>query len=396
VLYCERVCYSSDLTQAYAEDMGAKVTDPLTRGRGARKRMTLLIVIQEYSSPSSYYVKISMYIYILMEAVEFFMELIVLMPFYNEEKQIPISIDRLIPLLDPLKIEYCLLLVDDGSKDGTWDAISDGVKRHPDKVRGLRLSRNFGKEAAICAGLDAADADAVILMDGDLQHPPECIPEMLRLWREEGYDIVEGVKSSRGKESLGSRINAVVFYGLFHKVSGFQLANASDFKLLDRKVVLKWREFTEHSTFFRGLSAWLGFKRVSFPFEVADRQTGQSRWSIRKLISLSVNAITSFSAMPLQLITTIGLVFMLGALALLIQTLFNFFTGHAANGFTTVIVVELVIGACIMISLGLIGTYIARIFDEVKNRPRYVVSEDTIVSAAAIPSDRPSADREES
>ena len=324
------------------------------------------------------------------------MELIVLMPFYNEEKQIPISIDRLIPLLDPLKIEYCLLLVDDGSKDGTWDAISAGVKRHPDKVRGLRLSRNFGKEAAICAGLDAADADAVILMDGDLQHPPECIPEMLRLWREEGYDIVEGVKSSRGRESLGSRINAVVFYGLFHKVSGFQLLNASDFKLLDRKVVLKWREFTEHSTFFRGLSAWLGFKRVSFPFEVADRQTGQSRWSIRKLISLSINAITSFSAMPLQLITTIGFVFMLGALALLIQTLFNFFTGHAANGFTTVIVVELVIGACIMISLGLIGTYIARIFEEVKNRPRYVVSEDTIVSAAAIPSDRPSADREES
>lgn len=323
------------------------------------------------------------------------MELIILMPFYNEEKQIPITIDRLLPLMDPLNIQYSLLLVDDGSKDGTWAAISAGVSRHPDKVRGLRLSRNFGKEAAICAGLDAADADAVILMDGDLQHPPECIPEMLRLWREEGYDIVEGVKSSRGKESLGSKMNAAVFYGLFHKVSGYQLANASDFKLLDRKVVLKWREFTEHSTFFRGLSAWLGFNRVTFPFEVADRQTGQSRWSLRKLASLSINAITSFSAMPLQLITTIGILFMVGALALLIQTLVNFFTGHAANGFTTVIVVELVIGACIMISLGLIGTYIARIFEEVKNRPRYVVSEDTGTSDKTVLSPFTSSDRED-
>ena len=355
----------------------------------------ILFVIQEYSSPAPHYVKISLYIYILMEAVQLFMELIVLMPFYNEEKQIPITISRLIPLMDPLKIEYCLLLVDDGSKDGTWDAISTGVRSYPDKVRGLRLSRNFGKEAAICAGLDAADADAVILMDGDLQHPPEYIPEMLRLWRDGGYDIVEGVKSTRGKESLGSRINAAVFYGLFHKVSGYQLANASDFKLLDHKVVLKWREFTEHSTFFRGLSAWLGFNRVTFPFEVADRQTGESRWSVGKLIALSINAITSFSAMPLQMITTIGIAFMIGALALLIQTLFNFFTGHAANGFTTIIVVELVVGACIMISLGLIGTYIARIFEEVKNRPRYVVSEDTGISSKTILDSFTSSGREE-
>lgn len=312
-----------------------------------------------------------------MEAVNEFMELIVLMPFYNEEKQIPITIDRLIPLLDNMKIEYSLLMVDDGSKDGTWEAISAGSDKYPDKVRGLRLSRNFGKEAAICAGLDAADSDAVILLDGDLQHPPEHIPEMVRLWKEEGYDIVEGVKSSRGKESLASKINSFVFYGLFHKVSGYQLANASDYKLLDRKVVLKWREFTEHSTFFRGLSAWLGFKRTTFSFEVADRQTGHSRWSFGRLIGLSVNAITSFSAMPLQLITTIGVVFLLGALLLMIQTLVNFFTGKAANGFTTVILVELIVGACIMISLGLIGMYIARIFEEVKNRPRYVVSEDT-------------------
>lgn len=305
------------------------------------------------------------------------MDLIVLMPFYNEEEQIPITVDRMLSVLDPLKLSYTLLFIDDGSSDGTWSAIETAAQMHPDKMRGLRLSRNFGKEAAICAGLDTADADAVILMDGDLQHPPEHIPEMLRLWKEEGYDIVEGVKTSRGKEKLSSRLNAFVFYGLFHKASGYQLANASDYKLLDRKVVAKWRDFTEHSTFFRGLSAWMGFRRITFSFEVADRQTGRSRWSITRLIQLSVDAITSFSAMPLQLITTIGIIFLVGSLLLLVQTLINFFTGQAANGFTTVIVVELAIGACIMISLGLIGTYIARIFEEVKNRPRYIVSEDT-------------------
>jgi len=305
------------------------------------------------------------------------MEVIVMLPFYNEELQIPISVSRLLPILDGQNLTYSLLLIDDGSKDNTWSAIMAEAAKQPDKVRGLRLSRNFGKEAAICAGLATADSDAVILMDGDLQHPPEQIPEMIRLWREEGYDIVEGIKTSRGKESLASRINATVFYSLFHKVSGFRLANASDYKLLDRKVVLHWRQFTEHSTFFRGLSAWLGFKRVTFPFEVAERETGASRWSFRKLMGLSINAITSFSAMPLQLITWIGVAFMIGALALLIQTFVNFFSGQAANGFTTVIVVELVVGACIMISLGLIGMYVARIFEEVKNRPRYIVSEDT-------------------
>lgn len=313
------------------------------------------------------------------------MDLIVLLPFYNEEKQIPISVKRLFAILDPLNIRYSLLLVDDGSADGTWAAIDSAAKEFPTKVRGLKLSRNFGKEAAILAGLDAADADAVILMDGDLQHPPEHIPEMLRLWRDEGYEIVEGVKTSRGKESLGNRLNAIFFYGLFHKVSGYKLANASDYKLMDRKVVLKWRELREHGTFFRGLSAWLGFRRISFPFEVADRETGQSRWSLARLITLSLNAITSFSAMPLHLITIIGIFFMIGALILLIQTLVNFFTGHAADGFTTVIVIELVVGACIMISLGLIGTYIARVFEEVKNRPRYIVSED--VGGKALPGD---------
>ncbi len=305
------------------------------------------------------------------------MDLIVLMPFFNEEMQIPVTVERMIPLLDGLNLHYSLLMIDDGSSDGTWKAIEAAAREFPEKVRGISLSRNFGKEAAICAGLDTADADAVILMDGDLQHPPESIPEMLRLWREDGFEIVEGVKSSRGREGFFSKIQAKLFYGLFRRLSGYDLSDASDFKLLDRKVVAKWRMLSEHNTFFRGLSAWLGFKRTTFFFDVADRQTGKSRWKISGLIRLSVHAITSFSAIPLHLITLIGSVFLIGTLILVVQTLINYFSGEAASGFTTVIIVNLAVGASLMISLGLIGTYIALIFDEVKNRPRYIISEDT-------------------
>lgn len=304
------------------------------------------------------------------------MNFIILMPFYNEEKQIPITVETLLHMPELQTHSFRLLLVDDGSRDRTWEEICSAVKKYPDKIRGIHLSRNFGKEAAICAGLDHADADAVILMDGDLQHPPSKIPEMLALW-EEGYEVVEGVKSTRGKESIFSRLSANGFYGLFRKISGIDLQNASDFKLLDKKVVQHWRCLKEQNTFFRGLSQWLGFKRVSFSFTVEERQIGKSRWSIRKLLKLSSDAITSFSATPLHLITVIGILFMIGTVILTVQTLIRYFSGTAADGFTTVIVIQLMIGACIMISLGLIGTYIGRIFEEVKKRPRYIVSEDT-------------------
>ena len=304
------------------------------------------------------------------------MNLIILMPIYNEEKQVPVTIEALLHLEGLEDCDYSLLMVDDGSKDNTWAAICAGAEKYPGRVRGIHFSRNFGKESAICAGLDYADADAVILMDGDLQHPPQYIPQMLDLWRQ-GYEIVEGVKTSRGKEGFFNKIMAKAFYGLFKKVAGYDLENASDFKLLDKKVVRHWRSLREHNTFFRGLSQWLGFRRASFPFVVADRQIGTSRFSVRNLFRLSLDAITAFSAVPLQLITLIGFLFLLGSIILAIQTLINFFMGSSAGGFPTVILIELTVGACVMISLGLIGTYISRIFDEVKDRPRYIVSDDT-------------------
>lgn len=304
------------------------------------------------------------------------MKISLLIPFYNEENQIPITLAAVYPIMDSLNMDYELILVDDGSRDRTWPVIEE-AGRKDSRIIGLHFSRNFGKEAAICAALDQSTGDAVILMDGDLQHPPQHIPEMVRLWQE-GYEVVEGVKTTRGKESFSSRLNAQVFYGLFRRFSGYDLRNASDFKLLDRCVVDQWRRLGEHDTFFRGLSAWLGFKRTTFSFEVAARQTGGSKWSVVRLAGLSINAITGFSALPLQFITGLGLLLLLLCMILGIQTLVNWIVGNAASGFTTVILLLLLIGGSIMISLGLIGIYIARIFTEVKGRPRYIIAETTL------------------
>lgn len=282
----------------------------------------------------------------------------------------------IIPILEQLAMDFELILVDDGSADRTWSII-ETASLQDNRVKGIRFSRNFGKEAAICAALDQAHGDAVILMDGDLQHPPEHIPEMVSLWQSGKYDIVEGVKSTRGKESFLSRLNARVFYGLFRRFSGYDLRNASDFKLLDRVVVDEWRKLGEQDTFFRGLSAWLGFRRATFSFEVAARKAGVSKWSLFQLAKLSINAITGFSALPLQFITLIGSFLLTASLVIAVQTLVNWFSGHAASGFTTVILLQLIIGGCIMVSLGLVGMYIARIFTEVKGRPRYIISEKT-------------------
>ncbi len=304
-----------------------------------------------------------------------------LIPLYNEEKQIPLTLDTLIPMLRDLPVDYELILVDDGSKDKTWELINQASIKNT-RIIGLRFSRNFGKEAAICAALDKASGDAVILIDGDLQHPPELIPDMVKDWMTGEYDIIEGIKATRGKESVISRLNARLFYGLFHRLSGYDLRNASDYKLLDRRVVDEWKNLEEHDTFFRGLSAWLGFRRKTFTFKVAARQTGISKWSLLRLAKLSINAITSFSTAPLQFITFIGILLLAGSFIIAIQTLVNWFSGQAASGFTTVILLQLLIGGSIMISLGLIGIYVARIFTEVKGRPRYIIAQQTSPSGS--------------
>jgi len=298
----------------------------------------------------------------------------VAIPVYNEAKQIYENINIIHKILTENNINHEFILVDDGSRDNTWEELKR-LSVDLQNVLAIRLSRNFGKEAALCAALEAAHGDACVVMDSDLQHPPEIIPQMVRMWREEGYDVVEGVKSSRGKESITNKVGAHLFYSILKNLSGFNLDGASDFKLLDSKVVASWRIMPERNTFFRGMSAWLGYKRASIPFEVVERREGKSKWSTLKLFKLAITAITSFSSLPLHLVTLMGMLFLFCSIIMGIYTLYMKFRGLAVSGFTTVILLLLIIGSTLMISLGIIGTYIAKIFDEVKFRPRYIISE---------------------
>ncbi|HPX93201.1 MAG TPA: glycosyltransferase family 2 protein [Bacillota bacterium] len=305
----------------------------------------------------------------------------VVIPFYNEADQVDRTMEATEEVLQAADLHYEIIAVDDGSKDLTWDRLA-ARSRLNQKIRAFRLSRNFGKEAAICAGLDKARGQAVIVMDGDLQHPPQYIPDMVRLWQE-GYEVVEGVRTADGN-CRGNRLASNLFYAIFKRMSGIQLKNASDFKLIDRKVVDCWKTLPEKDTFFRALSAWMGFKRVSLPFVVGERASGKSKWGLRKLLKLSISALTGFSSRPLLLISSMGTFFLLVFLGLSIQTLVMYFRGRAATGFTTVILLQLLIGSIILISLGLIGIYIDSLFREVKARPRYFISE---IAEAANPAE---------
>lgn len=301
-------------------------------------------------------------------------KLAVIIPIYQEGSHIRSSIGVIEQVLIANQINYEFILVDDGSKDNTWSELMRMAQEN-ERVTALRLSRNFGKESALCAGLDYADADMVLVMDADLQHPPQLIPEMVKAWREEGYDVVEGVKSSRGKENPFYRFCAKAFYYIIYKTSDINLGKASDFKLLDRKVVEAWKEMPERAIFFRGMSAWLGFDRKQISFDVAERVNGKTKWSLIRLIRLAVNAITSYTSVPLHCITALGIIMFLGAIVMGIQTLYMKFSGKATTGFTTVILLQLIIGSSIMISLGMIGIYLTKIYKEVKGRPRYLVSK---------------------
>ena len=297
----------------------------------------------------------------------------VILPAYNEENMIPVAAERLAGILDGAGIDFELLLVNDGSSDGTWDAICK-AREKDQRVRGICFSRNFGKEAAMFAGLEKARGDCCVVIDCDLQHPPEKIVEMYRLW-EQGYEVVEGIKSDRGQESGMRRFAANSFYGLISKATGMDMASSSDFKLLDRKVVDTLNAMPERNVFFRALSFWVGFKRAEVTYDVQERTAGESKWSTRSLIKYAITNIGSFSSAPLHLITVMGVVALVIAVVFSVVSLVQKLMGVALGGFTTVIILLLLFGSLIMISLGIIGYYIARIYEEIKGRPRYVIEE---------------------
>lgn len=293
---------------------------------------------------------------------------------YNESIQIYKSINVIHAILRSKEIKHNFVIIDDGSVDDTWSHIKNAISEFAD-ITAIRFSRNFGKEAAIYAGLESASGDACILIDADLQHPPELIPTMVKLWQEEDFEIIEGIKISRGKESIINSTCSKLFYFLMKTLSKLNLNGASDFKLLDRKAINACCSMNESKTFFRGIATWIGFKHTQIPFEVNERTHGQSKWDLLKLFILSINAITYFTSVPLQLVTFTGFLFFFCSMIIGIHTLINYFSGQSLSGFTTVILLQLIIGSIIMVSIGVVGTYISRIFEEVKSRPRYIISE---------------------
>lgn len=299
--------------------------------------------------------------------------LTVVLPSYNEEASVPRAAQTITAILSEAEICHELLFVDDGSRDNTWDAIGKAANQNA-AVRGVRFSRNFGKEAAIFAGLAQAKGDCVVVMDCDLQHPPEKIVEMYRLWQS-GAQVVEGVKSYRGKENPLHTFAAKSFYSIISSATRIDMSRASDFKLLDRRAVDTLLAMREKNAFFRALSSWIGFETAQVEFEVQPRLEGESKWSLVSLIKYAVTNIVSFTTAPLQLVTLMGAGVFVASVVLGVWSLWQKFSGQALEGFTTVILLQLIIGSALMFCLGIIGYYIAKIYEEIKDRPRYILSQ---------------------
>lgn len=299
----------------------------------------------------------------------------VVSPVHNEGPGLRTFIERATAALESTSETFELVLIDDGSSDDSWEQI---VAAHTadQRVRGIRLSRNFGKDPAMVAGLSSARGDAVVIIDSDLQHPPALLPSMVDAWRG-GAEVVEAVKRTRAGQPLTGRLASRLFNHTFDRLTGVNLTDATDYRLLSRRAVNALLRLPEHTFFFRGTSSWIGYRRARIEFDVDPRISGASRWRFRTLLRYAINGITSFSSSPLHLVTIAAVLFGLFALALGTQTLIRFAQGEAVTGFTTVIIILLIQGTLILFGLGIVGEYIARIHDEVKHRPRYLISEST-------------------
>lgn len=301
-------------------------------------------------------------------------ELGVVVPFRDEQDVLPILVEQLYEQLEVLSCTYEVVMVDDGSTDASWSLLEDEVAAWPELVL-VRLTRRFGKEGAIQAGLAQSSAAAVVVMDADLQHPPDLIGELWSIWESTDAWVVEAVKRGTERPSSLDRLGIDMFYRLLERLTELPMRNRSDFQLLDRRAVNLLLAIPERVTIFRGIVAWLGLPTRQISFEVPDRPAGESKWSLRALGRLGLDMITGFTNAPLRVmaIASIGFVVLAGLLS--VQTLYVYLTGRAVEGFTTVILTVLITGAALSVGLGIIGEYLARIYEEVKRRPRYVVEE---------------------
>jgi len=299
----------------------------------------------------------------------------VIVPVLNEAQGVDPLLARLTVVLEASGLDWEVVFVDDGSIDDTLEFIRDRNRRDP-RIKAIALSRNFGKEVAVAAGLRSASGEAVVVMDGDLQHPPETIVDFLAKWRE-GFDIVYGVRADRRADSALRRLLSRVFYRVFRVISGTELPeDAGDFRLLSRRAVDALNRIGERVRFNKGLYSWIGFRAAGVPFEVPQRYAGRSRWSVRKLWRFAIDGVVSFSTVPLRVWSYLGLAISLIAFAFafvfLVKTMVY---GTDLPGFPTLIISIMILSGVQLISLGVIGEYIGRMYEEVKARPLFLVAE---------------------
>lgn len=296
----------------------------------------------------------------------------IVIPAYNEEKTLQNNICEIINYVKQYDFE--IVLVDDGSKDNTWDIITL-LSNEYNNIRGIKFSRNFGKEAALLAGVTSAKGEAVITMDSDLQHPPKYISKMIEKWTE-GYKVVECVRSKRPKEGLIYKICAGVFYKTLQKLTGVDMANGGDFKLMDRKVVNEVIKLKDTGLFFRGMVNFVGFKTIQIDYEPAQRKGDTTKFNFKSLTKLALNAITSFSVVPLNIPIKIGIITAILGLFLFIVSFFAKNVQVFSSAYLLLATLELFITTMILFCLGIIGLYIGKIYEQTKERPRYIIEEE--------------------
>jgi len=298
----------------------------------------------------------------------------IIAPIYNELENIPELYPRIRDVMEQTGQPWELILVDDGSTDGSTDVIRN-LADNDDRVRPVIFARNFGHQIAVTAGLDYSRGDAVIIIDADLQDPPEVILDLIEKWRE-GFEVVYAVRAEREGETWFKKTTASLFYRLIYRITDVDIPlDTGDFRLMDRKVVDVMNQMRERHRFLRGMSSWVGFKQVGVPYKRMARHAGKTKYPFSKMLKLALNAITSFSYFPLQLATYIGFITAgLSVIAIPVVALLRLITGTTLEGQATTLIIVLFLGGVQLISLGIIGEYIGRIYDEAKGRPLYVVA----------------------
>ena len=300
----------------------------------------------------------------------------ILIPCYNEAQSLPLLYPELCKLMDSMpNYGWELMFVNDGSKDETLNVLKQ-LRVQDSRVNYVDLSRNFGKEIAMLAGFDYVTGDCMVIIDADLQHPPTLIPEMVQWW-EKGYDDVYAKRKSRGKESWLRKKLSLQFYKILQSSSRFDvLQNVGDFRLLDRSCINALKQVREKERYTKGMYCWIGFKKKEIEFEQGDRIAGVSSWNYKQLFSLAIDGITSFTNAPLRISTVVGFLVSLGAIIYMFYVFFKaLFFGEAVQGYPTIVILILFLGGIQLLSIGIIGEYLGRIYNETKNRPNYIVRE---------------------